>query len=105
MYMANTKVLRMVPNVTYIPLTCVGGFALGNVKNLRHPTQEISTCWYIFALDNAKVLSFALGDAKVPNKNGFASQWNIGYSLHIKGSRWIPTIYGVFLLELKLSLR
>ena len=22
---------------------------------------------------------FALGDAKVPNANGFASQWNIGF--------------------------
>ena len=32
----------------------------------------------LFALGNAKVLSFALGDAKVPNTNGFASQWNIG---------------------------
>ena len=31
-----------------------------------------------FALGNAKVLSFALGDAKVPNANDFASQWNIG---------------------------
>ena len=33
---------------------------------------------FFFALGNAKVLSFALGDAKVPNANGFASQWNIG---------------------------
>ena len=32
-----------------------------------------------FALGNAKVLSFALGDAKVPNANDFASQWNIGF--------------------------
>ena len=31
-----------------------------------------------FALGNEKVLSFALGDAKVPNANSFASQWNIG---------------------------
>ena len=31
-----------------------------------------------FALGNAKVLSFALGDAKLPNVNCFASQWNIG---------------------------
>ena len=31
-----------------------------------------------FAFGNAKVRSFALGDAKVPNANGFASQWNIG---------------------------
>ena len=30
-------------------------------------------------LGNAKVLSFALGDAKVPNENGFASQWNISF--------------------------
>ena len=35
-----------------------------------------------FALGNAKVLSFALGEAKVPNANGFASQWNIGLILH-----------------------
>ena len=34
-----------------------------------------------FALGNAKVLSFALGDAKVPNANGFALQWNIGFML------------------------
>ena len=53
------------------------GFALGNAQNLRHPMQEIPTCWYF--LRNANVLSFVLGDAKVPNKNGFASQWNIGF--------------------------
>ena len=35
-----------------------------------------------FALGNAKVLSFALGDAKVPNAKCFASQWNIGFSLN-----------------------
>ena len=38
------------------------GFALGDTKNLCH-------------------LSFALADAKVPNPNGFASQWNIGLNL------------------------
>ena len=30
------------------------------------------------ALGNAKVLYFASDDAKVPNANIFASQWNIG---------------------------
>ena len=30
-------------------------------------------------LGDAKILSFALGDARVPNTNGFASQWNIGF--------------------------
>ena len=33
------------------------------------------------ALGNAKVLSFALGDAKVPDANDFALQWNIGFKL------------------------
>ena len=27
------------------------------------------------------LVSFALGDAKVPNANDFASQWNIGLKL------------------------
>ena len=31
-------------------------------------------------LGNAKVLSFVLGDAKVPNANDFALQWNIGFN-------------------------
>ena len=35
-----------------------------------------------FALGYVKLLSFALGDAKVPNANGFASQWNIGYTVN-----------------------
>ena len=33
----------------------------------------------MFASDDAKVLSFALGDAKVPNASSFALQWNIGF--------------------------
>ena len=56
MYMASARNLHLGPNATYIPLTRVGGFAFGN----------------------AKVLSYALGDAKVPSANGFVSQWNIG---------------------------
>ena len=31
-----------------------------------------------FGLGNAKVLSFALGNAKLPDGSSFASQWNIG---------------------------
>ena len=31
-----------------------------------------------FVLGNAKVLSFALADAKVPNASSFAFWWNIG---------------------------
>ena len=60
MYMANAKKLCLVPNTTYIPLTRVGVFiGLPNAK------------------DTNMLVSFALGDAKVPNANGCASQWNI----------------------------
>ena len=44
--MANARNLRLGPNTTYIPLTRIGGFALGDAKNLRHPQQKIPTCWY-----------------------------------------------------------
>ena len=40
-----------------------------------------------FALGNAKVLSFALADAKVPNASSFASQWNIGLIITILGEK------------------
>ena len=74
--MTNARTLRWAPNATYIPLARLGGFASGDVKNLRKRYQHVG----IFALGDAKVLSFALDDAKVPNANGFASQWNIGFS-------------------------
>ena len=45
-YMANARNLCLGPNATYIPLTRVRGFALGDVKNLRHLMQKISTCLY-----------------------------------------------------------
>ena len=66
MYMANAKILRLVPNTTFIPLTRVGGYT----KRYQHVG--------IFALGEAKVLYFALGDAKVPKANGLVLQWNIG---------------------------
>ena len=34
-----------------------------------------------FALGNAKVLAFALADAKVPNASSFAFWWNIGFTI------------------------
>ena len=49
------------PNATYILLTRVGGFALGDAKK-----------------EYQHVGIFVLGDAKVLNANGFASQWKIG---------------------------
>ena len=51
-------------------------FALGNAKGLSFVFGDAKGL--SFALGDAKGLSFALGDAKVPNANGFVSQWNIG---------------------------
>ena len=86
MYMANAKILRWGPTATYIPLEM--GFALGRKsthkkkygqrKKLASPNARDTNMLVFFALGNAKVLSFALGDAKLPNANGFASQLNIG---------------------------
>ena len=81
MYMPNAKILRWGPNATYIPLTGVGGEA-----NYRFGVG----CFRVFRYQHVMMLvSFALGDAKVwrwgskpmpvPNANGFASQWNIGF--------------------------
>ena len=47
MYMANARDLRLGPNTTYIPLARVGVLRWVTGKNLRHPTQNIPTCWYI----------------------------------------------------------
>ena len=62
MYMPNARNLHLGPNATYILLTRVGGFVTQH-KRYQH------------------VGIFALGDAKVPNANGFASQWNTGFRL------------------------
>ena len=68
MYMANARNLRLGPNATQ-PIFR---------KTFTSPNARDTNLLVFFALGNAKVLSFALGDAKVPNANGFASQWNIG---------------------------
>ena len=53
----------------------------GQRKKLSSPNARNTNMLVFFALGNAKVLSFALGDAKLPNANVFASQWNIGFNL------------------------
>ena len=68
MYMANARNLRLGPNATYIPLTRVGGFESGDAKNCASPNAK-----------DTNMLVYFIGDAKVPNANGFASQWNIGF--------------------------
>ena len=44
-----------------------------------------------FALGNAKVLSFPLGNAKLLDASSFASQWNIGFS-----SKPTSSVYSIF---------
>ena len=78
MYMANARNLHLGPNATYIPLTHIGG------EKFVSPNARDTNMLVFFAFGNAKVLSFALGDAKVPNANGFASQWNIGFSYQVR---------------------
>ena len=53
----------------------------GQRKKLASPNARDTNMLVFFALGNAKVLSFALGDSKVPNANGSLSQWNIAFFL------------------------
>ena len=53
----------------------------GQRKKLASPNARDTNMLVFFALGNAKVLSFALGVAKVPNANVFLSQWNIAFIL------------------------
>ena len=55
----------------------------GQRKKLASPNAKDTNMLVFLALGNAKVLYFALGDAKVPNANDFALQWNIGFNIYI----------------------
>ena len=55
----------------------------GQRKKLASPNARDTNMLVFFVLGNAKVLSFALVDAKVPNASSFASQWNIGLSFFV----------------------
>ena len=84
MYMPNVRILRLEPNATYIPLTCVWVSLW--------VTQILGLASGVFAfLDTNMLVSFALGDAKfwrwghcptpTPDARYFALQWNIGLIL------------------------
>ena len=62
----------------------------GQRKKLASPNAKDTNMLVFLALGNAKVLSFALGEAKVPNANDFAFWWNIGLDHHA-GSDLIRT--------------
>ena len=55
------------------------GFALGDVK--KSPNAKDTNMLVSFVLGDTNLVFFALGDAKVPNANGFASQWDMGFTL------------------------
>ena len=50
----------------------------GRRKKFASPNARDTNMLVYFALGNAKVLSFASADAKVPNAISFAFWWNIG---------------------------
>ena len=50
----------------------------GQCKKLASPNARDTNMLVFLALGDAKVLSFALGDAKVPDARYFAFWWNIG---------------------------
>ena len=92
MYMPNAKTRRQAPNATYIPLEMGFAFATqreeiytkkrnvhGRRKKLASPNARDTNMLVFLALGDAKVLSFALGDAKVPDARYFAFWWNIGF--------------------------
>ena len=91
MYMPNAKTRRQAPNATYIPLeyrlrllpnakksTQKKRNVHGQRKKLASPNARDTNMLVFLALGDAEVLSFALGDAKVPNARYFAFWWNIG---------------------------
>ena len=93
MYMPNAKTRRQAPNATYIPLEMGFAFATqreeiytqkkkvhGQCKKLASPNARDTNMLVFLALGDTKVLSFALGDAKVPDARFFAFWWNIGFS-------------------------
>ena len=72
--MANAKILRWGPNATYIPPTRVG--------DSRGVTQILgfSVFRYHVCIPNTKLWPWGSEPTQGPNVNGFALQWNIGFT-------------------------
>ena len=98
MYMPNAKTRRQAPNATYIPVeyrlrllpnakksTQKKKNVHGQRKKLASPNARDTNMLVFLALDDAKMLSFALGDAKVPDARNFAFWWNIGFTVEEHG--------------------
>ena len=93
MYMTNAKTQRQGPNATYIPLAGVGVLRRDKRKSFFFSSGQTQILFFAFlryqhvgilALGDAKVLSFALGDVKLPDASSFAFWGNIGFSHFFK---------------------
>ena len=108
MYMSNAKTRRQAPNATYIPLeyrlrllpnakksTQKKRNVHGQLKKIASPNARDTIMLVFLVLGDAKVLSFALGDAKAPDAKYFAFWWNIGLrgDIKIAHSRMTKTGY------------
>ena len=99
------------PTPAPMPETQLLSFALGKTrKKFASPNARDTNMLVFLALGNAKVLSFVLGDAKVPNANDFVLQWNIGFRILIKWEKscttakmYHETIYLFTICMLKVS--
>ena len=65
----------------------------GQRKKLASPNARDTNMLVFLALGDAKVLSFALGDAKVPDARYFAFWWNIGFKGLVIGAIKIYKIF------------
>ena len=78
MYMANAKILRLVPSATYIPLTCFGVSRWGNANFMFGVGCFRVSRYQHVGIPNAKFSHWGCYPTPDPNAKGLASQWNIG---------------------------
>ena len=77
--MPNARILHLETNATYIPFTRIG--VLCWVRQILILTQVFSVFIYQdVGIGNAKLWRWGSKPMQVPNANGFASQWNIGFN-------------------------
>ena len=70
MCMPNARILHLELNTTYIPLTRVGVLCWV-MQKFASPNAKDTNMLVSFALGDASLVSFVLGDPKVPNANFF----------------------------------
>ena len=96
MYMPNAKTRRQAPNATYIPLKHRLRL-LPNAKKSTQKKRNVHGQRKKLASPNARdtnmLLSFALGDAKVPDARYFAFWWNIGFKKYLL---WLATDNSIY---------